>query len=379
MRTRLCSSLPGGILVLLVLAGAVRAAVTCALAPAPEVTERGAELLFHGTLTNTSATEKAFLNDITASFDAPSTPYLSLKPNAFFANVPGILAQGESYNGPIFRIAISRLAPVGDYAGAITLRGGSDEFATNDLVTVNFGVASPLAGVTASGPIASEFGPRNGAFTVARTGSTNTALTLPITTSGSAVNGVTYQTIAPSITIAAAASSAPIVIAPIADTIAQGDRAAIVTLGASAGYALGANSSATVTVRDLPIDEWRIEKFGVAANTPAATDLADAESDGVRNLLEYALDADPFAPWVAMLPTVERVGDYLQLSYVPKASAPDVNYVVEASDQVGSWSAAEIEPVTVPNNAPPERVTVRYKNPVSLTSRIFLRLSVQRQ
>ncbi len=360
------------------LAMSVRASLTLALAPAPQVVEQGGELIFSGTLTNTSATDKLFLNDIGATFTGNSAAHLALRTNAFFANVPGVLLPGETYTGVLFRIAISSLAPPDAYAGTIAVLGGADIFATGNLASAGLTIASPVAGIVASDPIAGELGPENGAFTVARTGSTALALTIPIATSGTAINGTTYEAVAASITIPAGSASAPIAIVPIPDSIAQGDRAAILTLGVSPGYTLGGNTSATVIIRDKPIDEWRADQFAAAANNAAVSDLADWEGDGVRNLMEYALNLDPLSPDGSAQPASAINGGYLTLSYVPKSWATDLVYVVEASTDLVNWSPADVESVQVEDREPADRVTFRHKNPVSLNGRAWLRLSITR-
>ena len=44
----------------------------------------------------------------------------SLSGNAFFVNVPGILLPGETYEGPLFRIALSNASSTTNYTGSIT-------------------------------------------------------------------------------------------------------------------------------------------------------------------------------------------------------------------------------------------------------------------
>ena len=366
------------LILLFIVAPNMRANLTVSNQPAPRVVEHGAELAFSGTLTNTSAAGKLFLNDLLASFTGPSAAYLSSKTNAYFVNVPGILWPGESYTGVLFRVAVSSLTPPNAYSGTITLRGGTDIFATTNLATVNLNIASPVAGIVASDPIACEFGPDSGTFTVARTGSSALALNVPIATSGTAANGVTYQTVPSSVTIPAGSASASIAIIPHPDLIAQGDRTATVTLGASGGFASAENAAATVVIRDKPIDEWRFDSFAATANSPATADLTDADGDGVRSITEYALNLEPLSPDGAGLPPVSITDGFLTLSYVPKSWATDLVYLVEASTDLVHWSAIDVAPVDVWDRVPADRVTLRWTNPVSQGNRAWLRLSIIR-
>src|SRR5262245_40576760 len=79
-----------------------QAGLTVTLTPATQTGLAGAEVEFSGVLTNTSPTDKLFLNDIAVTLTGASAIHLTLRPNTFFAHVPGILLPGETYNGPLF-------------------------------------------------------------------------------------------------------------------------------------------------------------------------------------------------------------------------------------------------------------------------------------
>ena len=353
-------------------------ALNIALAPAVINAARGTEAVFNGTLTNTSATDEIFLNDLHVALDESAATYLGLQTNTFFANVPGILLPGETYTGPIFRLALVAAAPAGDFSGTITLNGGANIAGTANLASAVFTVLSPDVDISATDPNASEFGPDTGTFTITRTGATVVALDVPLAITGSALNGTTYEGIAPVITIPINAVSATVTVTPVLDHFLQGDRIATLSLSSSSAFNIGASSSATVTIHDTPADAWRLEKFGVNANDPAAADAADWDEDGLPNLTEYALDLSPKTPDREALPVPFQQGDYLYFSYVPNPAALDLTYTVEAASTLGTWSTSEVEAVTVPNPTPPNRVTVRYKHQISLTDHIFFRLNVTR-
>ncbi|WP_395749200.1 hypothetical protein [Prosthecobacter sp.] len=117
----------------------VFAGLTMSLAPSGQPVAAGGEALFSGTLTNTSATDKVFLNDIAISFSADPQSDTALSSNAFFANVPGILLPGEVYEGPLFRVSLSGASAAANYTGTVTLVGGVN-------ITANAALAS--AGIT---------------------------------------------------------------------------------------------------------------------------------------------------------------------------------------------------------------------------------------
>ncbi len=355
-----------------------RAGLTAALAPAVQNSAKGKTLVFSGTLTNTSMTNELFLNDIQFALTGSAVTHLVSGPYPFFANVPGILLPGETYTGEIFSVALNANAVVSDYAGTVTLQGGGDIFAAVNLSTTGFTVLSPAVTIAASDASASEFGPDIGTFTITRTGGTSIDLPVSFTISGTAVNGTTYQTVATSTTINAGTSSKVVTLTPIADSIAQGDRNAAFTLTSSALYNLGVGITSSVIIHDMPADAWRVQNFGAAANSPEAADTAEWDHNGIANLTAFALAIDPKSPDRSALPATSTVNDYFTLSYVPNSAATDVQFSVEGSGDLVQWSGADVESVSDPNPIPPNRVTVRYKYPITTNGHGFLRLRVTR-
>jgi hypothetical protein len=89
------------------------------------------------------------------------------------------------------------------------------------------------------------------ALTVTRIGDTSADLTVNLTFSGTAANGVDYQTIASSVVIPAGSASATVSIEPIDNSNLSGNKTATVALGSSAQYdILASASSVSVTVVD---------------------------------------------------------------------------------------------------------------------------------
>src|SRR2546423_10393175 len=77
-----------------------------------------------------------------------------------------------------------------------------------------------------------------------------------------------------------------------------------------------------------PIQAWRLQWFGTTANSGAAADSAINSSDGMPNLLKYALGLNPL---VATNNPV--VGDittgYLRLTVPKNPNATDISFHVE--------------------------------------------------
>jgi len=115
-------------------------------------------------------------------------------------------------------------------------------------IVSNAVVTLPTISVTASDASASRVGLDSGTFTIARTGSTASALTVNYALSGTAINGTDYNTLATSVTIPAGAASAVITVTPKASTSYVGSETAQLALSANSTYAIGATGSAAVAI-----------------------------------------------------------------------------------------------------------------------------------
>lgn len=110
------------------------------------------------------------------------------------------------------------------------------------------------------------------------------------------------------------------------------------------------SSAATLSVLS-PIALWA-QSHGLDASAPGF-DSADADGDGIRNLLEYALGSDPAATDSDRLPSLalfEQEGvKYLLLEYRRSTAATGVTVAVETSPDLTNWTTrtdgvdAEIE------------------------------------
>jgi hypothetical protein len=123
-------------------------------------------------------------------------------------------------------------------------------FSDGSTSVANIAFASqPVLTVAATTPTANEGG-ANGVFTLTRTGSIASALTVNYTVSGTAAAGTHYAALNGSAVIAAGSATGSITVVPIENSLADGDKTVTVTLSASAAYLVGTPSAATVTVHD---------------------------------------------------------------------------------------------------------------------------------
>jgi hypothetical protein len=96
----------------------------------------GSSITFAGFLQNNSGFD-VYLNG--ASDDLPYDE-LTFDPTPFFTLAPLVLADGDSYSGDLFSIAISDVAVPGDYFGSFFIQGGSDSVTFDVVSTVGFQV-----------------------------------------------------------------------------------------------------------------------------------------------------------------------------------------------------------------------------------------------
>ena len=87
-----------------------------------------------------------------------------------------------------------------------------------------------------------------------------------------------------------------------------------------------------------PIQAWRFLWFGTVSNIGAAADTAIATSDGLPNLLKYALGLNPLVPASNPL-TGDISTGFLRLISPRNPSATDVTISAEvAGDVMGAWA-----------------------------------------
>jgi hypothetical protein len=356
-----------------------RADLSFVLTPSVQACARSNEVFFTGILSNTDPTNDLYLNDIQFIANGSFTP----DSNAFFANVPGILSAGQTYSDVVFGVSINPTTPAGDYFGAVTILGGSNIFASNNLATQPFQISTIDVSISANVADAYKFGAQPGSFVVTCVGGSDLSLVVNYAIRGTATNGFNYSSIANSVTCADAIPS-NIAIIPLEDGMVDGDKTVVLTLSNSTAYNIATPASATVTIHDTPFNAWLLAEFGTNANNPAISgDLADPEGDGIVNLLKYALDMNPTVPSVQGLPTsrIDPACDCLTLTYTEVLSAIDLTYSAEAaSGPGGPWSTNGITSTVITNNGVTQTIKASdAANPLTVASQRFMHLKVTLQ
>lgn len=140
----------------------------------------------------------------------------------------------------------------------------------------------------------------------------------------------------------------------------------------------------------LPL--WWEQAHGLLATRSDGPDGAtgDPESDGLGNLLEFALNLDPFAPDIAGQPVPELAINpadnqrYLTFTYARRTDAPWLSYAIEVSENLNAWNVGSgmTEEVGVPipaGDGVSEFVTVRVLPALGPGNAVrFARLQVSR-
>ncbi|MDB6139527.1 MAG: hypothetical protein JWO94_2599 [Verrucomicrobiaceae bacterium] len=182
---------------------------------------------------------------------------------------------------------------------------------------------------------------------VKRTAGSTGPVSVTYSLGGSALAGVDYTSPAVSTLSWADGDTADkIITLPLLNPSTIGaSKTVVISLGTPVNGSVGAQSSTTLTIAEPPFQSWQYSHFTSNANTPAvADDTADPDHDGVANLLEYALNADPNQPSPSALPVVAHGNlsgtEYLALTYLKDLSKTDIIYQAQVSDSLaaGSWS-----------------------------------------
>ena len=196
----------------------------------------------------------------------------------------------------------------------------------------------PTISVTAPSPTVEEFTPATTAdFVVTADMDVSSNLTVAYTLSGDATSASDFIALAGTATINSGQDSVSIPVSAITDSEVEGDETLTLTLSPSVNYGID-TATASITIKDLPFDEFRSDNFG-AATTNIADD-EDFDFDGIQNLVEYAFRLDPTdsdtLPFSLVVQGAE--GSTLELTYYEDTELADVEYIVETSTTLDSES-----------------------------------------
>jgi PKD repeat protein len=140
----------------------------------------------------------------------------------------------------------------GDFTATLTVTGSGGATSSASLtIHVTAPPPKPILTVSITVSVTSEQSTTPGVCTISRTGDISAALTARYTLSGTAVNGVDYQTLSGSVEFAAGASAATVLIVPIDDhVLLEAAELVVLTLSVDDAYDIGQVNSGVVTILD---------------------------------------------------------------------------------------------------------------------------------
>ncbi len=144
----------------------------------------------------------------------------------------------------------------------------------------------------------------------------------------------------------------------------------------ASGYDLAVSGTIffpTQTVTTIPpIQLWRQQWFGVTNNAGSAADTYISSSDGMPNLLKYALGLNPLVPATNPI-TGDIATDFLRLSVPRNTNANDITYLIESTGDVSApWNTNAI---LIDTNTP-ALLSGHDTNAIPATSSRFIRLHI---
>ena len=229
-------------------------------------------------------------------------------------------------------------------------------------------------------------------FTLTRSGATSFAETVNYTISGSAINGADYTpALTGTVSFAADEISKVITVTRTIDDLAEGNETLTVTLAAAqqaagAGgvlrnrYFLGSQISDAATLADKPSQLWWFNQFGSTMLNQALWE-SDTDNDGLNRLMEYALGGTVGVNDVGLLPTLQFVGNNLELLYNRNNALSDITYTIKTSLDMtdSSWTTTGVTD-SLSGDANPTGVEARIGSaPMGAEeTRRFLRLEISK-
>ena len=214
-------------------------------------------------------------------------------------------------------------------------------------------------------------------FTLTREGSTANALIVSYLLTGSARPNEDYSPVPLVAKFEVGKTETTVTVPVIDDLTAESEEHLTLTLSGSQTYAIGTPGSATITIHDNDTEapdgypRW-------AAENNIQSPTADADGDGLVNLLEYALGTNPQqkneAPTFRSFLMPVNGTDYLAIELSRKNRRDDITYTLEATEDFATWIPAPPSLDLLEDRA--ERLLWRSKSPILTHVRQYYRIVV---
>jgi hypothetical protein len=272
-------------------------------------------------------------------------------------NVPVIVRSASATNTVVVneqinctnwvKIASSNYFNIGTSGSVTITNGGANGYVIANAVRFmplgniapNPNAPLPIVEIVASDAVAGEFGTNTARFAIVCVSGTNAApLTVNYSVGGTATPGVDYAALPGSVTIPMGMLAANILITPLGNNLTTNQVAVTLSLTAAANYVLTNLASATATIQDRPINNWRRANFTALQLTNAAIsgDAADPANDGLPNLVKYALGLNPNSADAAPFIPATSNGVF-SVTFPQSTAAADVSLAFAWSTNLVDW------------------------------------------
>jgi len=124
--------------------------------------------------------------------------------------------------------------------------------------------------------------------------------------------------------------------------------------------------------------EWQAANFTPAqlANPAVSGAAADPEGDGLSNLAEYIFTGNPFQANSQLSAKTGLVDGHLTLTYRKRANLIDAQVWMQGSNDLAHWATFNA-PAEVQSNVTTASKDITLTDPVTISSRRFIRLKLQ--
>lgn len=234
-------------------------------------------------------------------FSQTLTTYDGVAPHTYVLE-SGFLPSGLSLSN-VGVISGTTTAAVGNYALTLRVTDGSTGLGSYYEVKPFTLTVSPAPSVSIAVSPAKvyEDGATNLVYTVTRSVNLPSPTVVNLTTGGTATSGTDYTGAVTSLTIPANATTATLVIDPVADTNVEPDETVIITVAAGSGYTVGTPASATGTIENdddptLSINDVTVTEGNAGTTNATLTVSLSAASAKVVTVNYATADGTALAP-----------------------------------------------------------------------------------
>jgi hypothetical protein len=213
-----------------------------------------------------------------------------------------------------------------------------------------------------------------------RVGNLSQSLTCQLSLSGTAAFAVDYfiegMSESRTVTFPPGKATVWLEVFPILDDLRETNKSAAIKLETATSYAPGQIRHAEVAIYDNALAAWLAARWPQtnAGTAGGFEKQADPDGNGLSNITEFMLGADPRDSRTLVRPEFSFNNGVLQLVATENKLASGLRYSLEQSADMKTWTPAAVTP-EIKSESPTRRVL---SFPVkTLNPQLFLRLNIQ--